>query len=441
MPVGKTYVKVASQTLSASVSSVTFSNIPQNYTDLILMITRKTNSSVYEDMKMQINADTGNSYSTTTVGGWSTSSYESLRYSNYSSSIFVDADAGSSKTANYYNPVIIQLMNYSNSSTYKTWLVRGGNTEQGVEAMVGLWRSKSAINSFTFSLTASTFSSGSTFSIYGIEAAKSPKADGGDSITTDGVYWYHAFKSSAVFSTKQSLTCDYLVVAGGGCGGGAGFSSWGYGGGGGAGGLVYASSQSLSGSYAVTVGGGGIFASGSNSSISSSTATGGGRGGYYTGSAYTNGSSGGSGGGGGTSNASTGGTASPSGQGNAGGAGDGTNNNGGGGGGASAAGNAGSANGNGGAGSSTYSSWGAATGTGQNVSSTYYYAGGGGGMKGNFGTGAGGNGGGGQGSQSSGSIGTSGTANTGGGGGGAFAGNGQTPGLGGSGIVIVRYPV
>ena len=55
--------------------------------------------------------------------------------------------------------------------------------------------------------------------------------------------------------------------------------------------------------------------------------------------------------------------------------------------------------------------------------------------------GAGGNGGGGQGSQSSGSVGTSGTANTGGGGGGAFAGNGQTPGLGGSGLVIVRYAV
>ena len=145
MAAGVTYVPLATTTLGSSTATVTLSSISGSYTDLICVITRKTGSSVYEDMRMQINGDTGNSYSTTTVAGWSTSSVESLRYSNYSSSVFVDADAYSSKTANYYNPIIIQLMNYSNSSTYKTWLVRGGNTEQGVEAMVGLWRSKSAI--------------------------------------------------------------------------------------------------------------------------------------------------------------------------------------------------------------------------------------------------------------------------------------------------------
>ena len=122
-------------------------------------------------MRMQINGDTGNSYSTTTLAGYGTSSVESLRYSNYSSSIFVDVDAQTSPTANIYNPVIIQLMNYSNTTTYKTWLVRGGNSATGVEAMVGLWRSTSAITSLTFSLTASTFSSGSTFTLYGILAA------------------------------------------------------------------------------------------------------------------------------------------------------------------------------------------------------------------------------------------------------------------------------
>lgn len=166
-----TYVPLATNTLGSSAATVTFSSISGSYTDLICVITRKTGSSVYEDMKMQINGDTGNSYSTTTVAGWSTSSVESLRYSNQSSNICVDADAYSSKTANYYNPVIIQLMNYSNTTTYKTWLVRGGNTETGVEAMAGLWRSTAAINSLTFSLTANSFSSGSTFNLYGILAA------------------------------------------------------------------------------------------------------------------------------------------------------------------------------------------------------------------------------------------------------------------------------
>ena len=171
MAAGSTYTPIATTTLSSSQSTVTLSSISGSYTDLICVITRKTGSSVYEDMKMQINGDTGNSYSTTTVAGWSTNSVESLRYSNQSSNICVDADAYSSKTANYYNPVIIQLMNYSNTTTYKTWLVRGGNTETGVEAMAGLWRSTNAITSLTFSLTANSFSSGSTFTLYGITAA------------------------------------------------------------------------------------------------------------------------------------------------------------------------------------------------------------------------------------------------------------------------------
>lgn len=166
-----TYDPIATTTLTGSQSTVSLSSISSSYTDLICVISRKTNSSVYEDMRMQINGDTGNSYSTTTIGAYSTSSFESLRYANYSSSVFVDVDAGSSKTANYFNPIIIQLMDYSNTTTYKTWLVRGGNTETGVEAMAGLWRSTAAINSLTFSLTASTFATGSTFTLFGITAA------------------------------------------------------------------------------------------------------------------------------------------------------------------------------------------------------------------------------------------------------------------------------
>lgn len=166
-----TYVPISTTTLASTASSVSFNSIPSTYTDLVAVITAKSGSSNYEDMKMQINSDTGNSYSTTTLAGYSTSSVESLRYSNQSTSILVDADANVSKTANYFQPRIIHLMNYSNSTTYKTWLVRGNNTETGVEAMVGLWRSTSAITDLTFTLTANSFSIGCTFTLYGIKAA------------------------------------------------------------------------------------------------------------------------------------------------------------------------------------------------------------------------------------------------------------------------------
>jgi hypothetical protein len=79
-------------------------------------------------------------------------------------------------------------------------------------------------------------STGSTFYLYGVaklgtEPAISPYATGGDTIMTDGTYWYHTFISSGTFTPQKAISCDYLVVAGGGGGGTL------HGAGGGAGGL------------------------------------------------------------------------------------------------------------------------------------------------------------------------------------------------------------
>jgi len=134
-------------------------------------------------------------------------------------------------------------------------------------------------------------------------------ASGGTVIDSNG-YRTHAFTTSnslVVSATGVLNTIDYLVVAGGG-GGGGGYSPYSYagGGGGGAGGLLTGQTAITStGTSPVTVGGGGAGlktngtagGSGSNSTLAISggstlTATGGGGGG-----AVGNGLSGGSGGG------------------------------------------------------------------------------------------------------------------------------------------------
>jgi hypothetical protein len=38
------------------------------------------------------------------------------------------------------------------------------------------------------------------------------KATGGDSVTTDGTYWYHTFLSSGTFTPTEALTADYLSL-------------------------------------------------------------------------------------------------------------------------------------------------------------------------------------------------------------------------------------
>jgi hypothetical protein len=70
---------------------------------------------------------------------------------------------------------IMDIENYSNSTTYKTTLSRinnaGGTTGVGAEANVGLWRSTAAITSITIGGQTGNLSTGSTFTLYGIKGA------------------------------------------------------------------------------------------------------------------------------------------------------------------------------------------------------------------------------------------------------------------------------
>jgi hypothetical protein len=450
-----TYTELRQTVLGTTTPSVTFDLTGiSGYTDLIVVISaRGNNAGTGDQVKLQVNADTGNNYSRTILYG--TGSAAASARTSSTNSILIDYVAGNTAAAGTFGLCTINLMNYSNSTTFKTILSRAGTAGDLVEANVGLWRNTAAITSIIISPGIGTnWLTGSTFSLYGIANADqgAAKATGG-MITEDSQYWYHTFGATGAFIPKQSLTCDVLVVAGGGA------SSFNYAGGGGAGGLLAFTSQSLTAiSYNVTVGAGGsagtsIGVRGTNGNDSQFGALtlvkGGGAGGASEGSSQRTGLTGGSGGGGGgadTNQSYTGTNAGGSpttSQGFAGGAGRGISGSGsvgGGGGGAGAAGQDAPSSpfsaGSGGVGTSTYSSWGLVTGTGQNVSGTVYYAGGGGGgAYGGPAVGAAGLGGGGVGVL--GTVGTAGIANTGGGAGGS--GSGSAGGAGGSGVVIVRY--
>jgi hypothetical protein len=434
-----TYVALDKVTVGTATSSITFSSIPQTYTDLVMVINTKQTATPNRWTTIRLNSDTGTNYSYTSLEG-SGSAASSYRESNQTRG----AINFKTSTTNWGQNTV-HFQNYSNSTTYKTWISRGDSSDNGPCAIVGLWRSTSAVTSILITLEGSgqNFDVGSTFSLYGIAASSvGAKATGG-TISSDSQYYYHTFTSTGTFTPLQSLSADMLVVAGGG-GGGSQRGCRGNGGGG-AGGYQLLTSQSFSATgYTVTVGAGGAAgtttgSSGSNSVLNSITSTGGGGGGAGS----NNGLNGGSGGGG--VNYGTGGTGT-SGQGYAGGSGA---EGGGGGGGAGSIGIAGNvtaagSGGNGGAGSNSAASWATATGMGVNG----YFAGGGGGGSGN-GTGTpgliqgiGGAGGGGTAYYASSGQGGSGVANTGGGGAGGTEYSGCTSGnggAGGSGIVIVRY--
>jgi hypothetical protein len=444
-----TNTMVALKTVTVSGSSTASVNFDltgiTGYTDLRLVINSQNANSTYQPY-IQFNSDTSGSstnYSTTSMRGDGSSTSSSRHTNNLG--WYPVPGPGVGTTGNF-EPWLVDIFNYANTTTYKTGLSRFNNSASVVAANVHLWRATpQAITSITITAESGSgnFVSGSTFTLYGIANADIGAYATGGVITQDANYYYHAFGSSSTFTPTRNLTADILVVAGGG---GGGSRSGLYGGGGGAGGLVYTASQPLANgtSYTCTVGSGsagGTNANGSQGnnsnmtggSLSLTAAVGGG---YGSGSA-SNGGSGGSGGG--ASRGYSGGSPT-SGQGYAGGNSS-SSGYGGGGGGAGAAGASGDTSPTiGGAGVSTYNSWLQATGLGvvNSADNLRYIAGGGSGCDANNILVPGGLGGGGTGAGwSAVTSAGNGVANTGGGGGGTVGG--YTVGNGGSGLIIVRY--
>jgi hypothetical protein len=159
-----TYTLIASSTASGSSNSVTFSSIPGTYTDLVLVLSANVQTAT-DYLRLRINSDTGSNYSYTFVYGTG-STAASSRQSNVTSVIYNAINTGSSP-----NISIIQFMDYSNTTTNKTFLTRNTVPANETNAFVALWRSTSAITSITIDGTdGRNFTSGSTFKLYGIEA-------------------------------------------------------------------------------------------------------------------------------------------------------------------------------------------------------------------------------------------------------------------------------
>ena len=165
-----TYEPISTTTLGSAAATVTFSTISGAYTDLVLVTNLKT-TTTSQEVTVKINNDTGSNYSLTNLRG-DGSTAASLRRS--SQTVGTISKEISPNTAFEFVSVST-FMNYSNATTYKTWLSRNNRASAsnapGTEALVGLWRSTSAITELVIGLTGGNFDTGSTFTLYGIASA------------------------------------------------------------------------------------------------------------------------------------------------------------------------------------------------------------------------------------------------------------------------------
>lgn len=160
-----TYDLIASNVLSSSASSVTFSSIPATYRDLVLVM-RGVSTTGQQTCLIRINSDSGANYRYVVMGGTgSTALSGSATGANYlqlgQNTAYIDA------TNNFWSAKL-DFLDYSATDKHKFVLVRENNAALGTDAYAYRWSNTAVINSLVISLNTQSWASGSSFYLYGI---------------------------------------------------------------------------------------------------------------------------------------------------------------------------------------------------------------------------------------------------------------------------------
>lgn len=149
-------VALATLTLSGSQTTITFSNIPATYRDLRLVVNAYGPGG--DNSYCRFNSDSSSNYPQVYMYGNGSSA-------NSSSSTWTEQYLGTLGTAMTTNT--LDIFDYAQSDKHKSTLARGNDTTAYVQARAGCWASTSAITSIAVTCGGS-YSTGSTFSLYGI---------------------------------------------------------------------------------------------------------------------------------------------------------------------------------------------------------------------------------------------------------------------------------
>ncbi len=164
------------QELASSQASITFSSIPQTYTDLLLVFSGRFTSGSGGDVKMEFNGVTTGYTHRQLFGNGSTAS------SSSGSGAYVGRANWSTSTANTFTNVQIYIPNYANGNakSYSVDSVEENNATLASQNIIaGLWTGTNAITSIVLTEFGGSlsFAQYSSFTLFGI-------TKGSDGVTT-----------------------------------------------------------------------------------------------------------------------------------------------------------------------------------------------------------------------------------------------------------------
>jgi hypothetical protein len=162
MPI--TYDTIATTTLAAATSNVSFSNISQSYTDLKIVASIIGTGG---NVQCRFNGDSGTNYCGILFGNsGGTVLYGSQQTNDW---LMYAGGFNNNMTTGVANQLITDIFSYTQSNfkgIINQWYSEKGSAG-GIDMSGWLWKNNAAISSIAF-FTGNTFSIGTTFSIYGI---------------------------------------------------------------------------------------------------------------------------------------------------------------------------------------------------------------------------------------------------------------------------------
>ena len=160
--------KIETVEVASPVASVTFSSIPQGYTDLKLVASVRSNRAAQEDgFGLTLNsASTGYTYRILSGSGSAASSVNTAY-----EQIWATRVNGNSTTSNTFSSVEVYFPNYTGSTakSYSADAVSENNATEAYATLSAILQSStSAITSLTVKTINGTVATNSTFTLYGV---------------------------------------------------------------------------------------------------------------------------------------------------------------------------------------------------------------------------------------------------------------------------------
>jgi hypothetical protein len=174
--VTSSYESIATSTPSNGTASITFSSIPQTFKSLqVRSIVRDTSTGGFDAIPVDIrpNNDATTIYAIHSLRGDGTTVTADGYTGQPQGLPWAAAVRSGSSNTNTYGAMILDIIDYTSTSKYKTLRMISGGDVNGSGSVISLdsalWQSTSAITSLTIKADYTAFASGTTFALYGVK--------------------------------------------------------------------------------------------------------------------------------------------------------------------------------------------------------------------------------------------------------------------------------